>query len=240
MRKIVVFGLIFICFGCIPQQKKEQQLQPLKVVKLNISEPSGITYFNNHFYIVSDRNGSVYKTSLEGEVFQKIKTGYSDLEGISFNNISKTFYLVNERKRKIIEIDTLGKFVEKIKVKGSQKHKNSGLEGICFDGKENALYVLNEKSPKQLLKLSEEGKIIESFKLDFSDDVSGICFDNTSNSFWVVSDESQLLMNINKKGELISSFNIPVSKAEGVIIHKNEIYIVSDLENTLYAFKIPN
>ena len=72
MRKIVVFGLIFICFGCIPQQKKEQQLQPLKVVKLNIPEPSGITYFNNHFYIVSDRNGSVYKTSLEGEVFQKI------------------------------------------------------------------------------------------------------------------------------------------------------------------------
>ena len=104
MKKIVVFGLIFICFGCIPKKKKGQQLQPIKIVKLNISEPSGIAYFNNHFYIVSDQNGRVFKTSLEGGVFQKIKTGYSDLEGISFNNISKTFFLVNEKKEKLLKL----------------------------------------------------------------------------------------------------------------------------------------
>ncbi len=34
--------------------------------------------------------------------------------------------------------------------------------------------------------------------------------------------------------------NIPVSKAEGIVVYNRNLYIVSDLESTLYVFKIPN
>jgi len=213
-------------------------LKPLHVYKLNISEPSGITYFENHLFIVSDFNGMVYKTDLEGVIIDKIQLPTTDNEGVCFDG-EGNLIVVNETKRRLLKIDSEGEIIQQLKIKGKQKHKNSGLEGVCFNEKEKSLYVINEKSPKQLLKLNKEGKITESFKLNFSNDVSGICFDNSSNSFWLVSDESKLLMNMNKRGELISSFNIPVSKAEGIVAYNTNLYIVSDLENTLYVFKIP-
>ena len=67
----------------------QSDLKLIKTVKLTISEPSGITVFNNHLYIVSDENGTIYKTTLDGKVLQKIKTSYSDLEGITYNPFSE-------------------------------------------------------------------------------------------------------------------------------------------------------
>lgn len=233
------FSTVLLCFFCACSSSSQNALKPLHGYKLNISEPSGITSFENHLFIVSDYNGMVYKTDLKGKILDKIQLPTTDNEGVCFDG-EGNLIVVNETKRKLLKIDNKGEVFRKLKIKGKQKNKNSGLEGVCFDKKEKVLYVINEKSPRKLLKLDEEGKIIDSFKLNFSNDVSGICFDNSSNSFWVVSDESHSIFNINRKGELIKNFNIPVSKAEGIVIHNSHLYIVSDLENKLYVFKIPN
>lgn len=238
MKKIVVFGfLLMVLYACISKPTKDY-LKPVKIVKLNISEPSGITYYNNHLYIVSDQNGVVYKTSLDGIILGKIKTKLSDLEGITVSNKANEFWLVNEGKRKLVRIDSLGNIISKYKIKGKQKHKNSSLEGVCFD--ENGfLYLVNEKSPKQLLKLNLEGEIESTTELDFSKDISGICIDKKSNSFWLVSDESKAIYNINKNGELLQKYNIPVDKAEGIIVVKDNLFIVSDSSSELFVFVKP-
>jgi len=240
VNKIIVFGFVLMLFSaCIPQQKKNVSLKPLEVVKLNISEPSGISYFNNHLYIVSDQNGIVYKTSLDGEIQQKIKTKYSDLEGITIDTNSKEIWLVSEGKRKLIAIDSLGRKVKSFIIKGKQKRENSGLEGVCYDKIDSVLYVVNEKSPKQLLKLNLTGEITSTIDLKFADDISGISKDDKFNNLWIVSDESNSIYNIDKKGELLKKYKISVPKAEGIVVINNRIYIVSDSSKKLYIYEKP-
>jgi uncharacterized protein YjiK len=239
MKKLgfLVF-LALALLSCSSKISSENKLEPLKIINLNIPEPSGITIFNNKLFIVSDRNGTIYQTSFEGKVLHKIKTKFNDLEGITIDENSKNILLVSEENRALIILDSLGNFIKKIKIKGKQQQNNGGLEGICLY--ENTINVINEKSPKQLLQLNGKGKIIKKIKLAYSKDISGICFDKSSNSFWIVSDESKLILNIGKKGELIKSFKIPVTKAEGIVIHNNNLFIVSDNLNSLFIFKIPN
>ncbi len=241
MKNIVFLFLVGLSLAtCISKKSSKSNLELLQKIKLNIAEPSGITAFNNNLYIVSDKNGSFYSTSLEGEILKKHSTKFNDLEGITIQESSHTIWLVEESERKLVKLDSLGNRIRKIKVKGKQQSKNNGLEGVCFVESENSLYVVNENSPKQLLQLNLKGKITNKFNLDFSKDISGICFDKTSNSFWIVSDESESVYNISKKGMLIKSYKIPVNKAEGIVIYNNKMYVVSDSENNLYIFKIPS
>ncbi|PHQ56734.1 MAG: hypothetical protein COC16_02710 [Lutibacter sp.] len=238
MKKVgfLVF-LTIVLVSCSSKNSSENKLELIKTIRLTIPEPSGITSFNGMLFIVSDRNGVIYKISFEGKILHKIKTNFDDLEGITIDENSKNILVVSEEDRALIVLDSLGDFIRKIKIKGKQKYHNGGLEGICFY--EDTLCIINEKSPKQLLLLNMEGEIFDKIKLNYSKDISGICFDQSSNSFWIVSDESALILNINKKGEFIKSFKIPIKKAEGIVIYKDTIYVVSDSSNKLYIFKNP-
>lgn len=239
MKKFI-FLVVCVLLSCSSKTSFQKKLEVLKVINLTVPESSGITVYNNSLYIVSDQNGTIYKTSLEGKISKKFKTKFSDLEGITFNTIYHNFWIANEEGRELVVIDSIGNFIKKIKIKGEQENNNSGLEGICFVESEKLMYAINEKSPTQLLQVNLIGEILNKFTLDFSKDISGICFDKNSDSFWTVSDESQSVININKKGVLISSYKIPVKKAEGIVIYNNNLYVVSDSESKLYVFKMPD
>ena len=237
MYKIAFFSLILL-LGCFSNSSSQTILNPIKVYKLNISEPSGISFYKDHLFIVSDSKKHIYKTSLKGKIVSKIKTDIKDVEGIAVVASGK-FFLVDENKRRLIEIDSKGGILRKIKIKGKQESKNSGLEGICFVPDRNFFFVVNEDSPKQVLKIDNKGEIIDKVKIDFAKDLSGICYDKSSNSLWIVSDESKKLYNISKKGKLLSSFKLPIKKAEGIVLKDNKIFIVSDAEDKLYIFEKP-
>ena len=231
--------LSYIIIACSSKVNSQSDLKLINSIKLAIPEPSGISASDTHLYIVSDKNGSIYKVNLSGGIVQKIKTKYTDVEGVTFNSISNSLLIVNESKRALIALNLKGKRIEKTIILGKQKEPNSGLEGVCFDANENKLYAVNEKSPKELLVLNLKGKIVNTFKVKFSKDISGICLDKKTNSFWLVSDESKAIYNITKKGELLKSYKIPVEKAEGIVIHNNKFYIVSDNLNSLFIFEKP-
>lgn len=238
-RIVYLFFISVLFLGCFSNSTSQNVMKPSQVFKLNIPEPSGITFKNNHLYIVSDYNGMVYKTTFKGNILDKIQVSTTNNEGVSFNS-KGNLVVVNESKRRLVEIDKELQKEKTFKIKGKQKHNNSGLEGVCFVPSEKAYFLLNEKSPKQLLKISLKGKLKDEIKINFCNDLSGICFDEDSNSFWLVSDESQLLMNVSLKGKLLKSYKIPVLKAEGVTVANNKIYIVSDAESKLYVFSKPN
>jgi len=233
---IITVGVI----SCLPKVNSQTQLKLINSFKLSIKEPSGIKVFENHLFIVSDHNGTIYKTTFEGEIVKKFKTNYSDLEGISLHPETGNIFVVSESKRILIELNSKGKLIHKTTIKGKQHHKNSGLEGICLDFKKKRLYAINEKSPIQLLELNLSGKLLKSYDIDFSKDISGISFDEKTNSLWLISDESQTILNISKKGKLLKSYTVPVDKGEGIVINKNKIYVVSDSLNKLFVFDLPN
>lgn len=227
-----------ILFACSSKATSQTELKLVATFNLKIPEPSGITIFKNHLYIVSDKNGTIYKCELNGGTIERIRTKQTDLEGITINPISKQFIIINEAKRSLIHSRFNGEIIDKQKIKGKQKKSNSGLEGICFDTSKNSIYALNEKAPKQLLKLNTEGKIISKTDLNFSNDVSGICYDETTNNLWVISDESKAIYQISKKGKLLKKYKTGIEKGEGIAVYKNKIYVVSDFLKTLYVFDI--
>lgn len=241
MKKYIFLVAVALLFmSCTSKISSQNKLTPIRVIKLAIREPSGITAFNNKLFIVSDYNGTIYKTTLKGKIVTKIFTKYTDLEGVTYNSASKNILIVDELLRELTEIDLKGNIQLNVKVGGKQNTKKSGLEGVCINPVARCIYVVNEKSPKQLLKLNYQGETIEQVDLKFGKDISGICFDEKDNSIWIVSDESQKIYNINEKGELINKFDIPINKAEGIVIYKEHIYIVSDSTNKLYIFKKPD
>ncbi|MBI9040045.1 SdiA-regulated domain-containing protein [Lutibacter sp.] len=241
MNYIRVILIVFISFfsSCIFNGNSSAELKIVNSYKLNIKEPSGITYFNNYLFIVSDFNGVVYKVDLKGKIVDEIKIKTKDLEGITVND-NGDFFVVSESKRALFQINSNGEIIKKNKVKGNQKHNNSGLEGLCFSLDNDSFYAVNEKSPKQLLNISKKGKILSEINIDFAKDLSGICEDTAKENLWLLSDESQKIFKTTKKGELLKSYKIPVKKAEGIVVVQKQIYIVSDSQNKLYVFKKPN
>ena len=226
--------------ACADKATSQAELKLVNTIKLKIAEPSGITAYKKHLYIVSDQNGGIYKTTLTGEVVEKIKTNYKDLEGITIIPSSKKIAIVNEAKRSLIYLNLKGTFLNKHKIKGKQEESNSGLEGICFDSSQKRLYAVNEKAPKQLLALNLKGDIKNKYPLNFSKDVSGICYDKNSDCLWVISDESSAIYQVSKKGKLLKKYKINVDKGEGIVIYKKHMYVVSDSLNTLYVFEMVN
>ena len=239
MKNVFLFVVIStILFGCSPKAASQAELKLIDTIKLKIAEPSGITAYKKHLYIVSDQNGAVYKTTLTGEIVGKIKTNYKDLEGITIVPSSKKIAIVNEDKRSLIYLSLKGQFLNKHKIKGKQEESNSGLEGICFDSSIKRLFAVNEKAPKQLLELNLKGEIKNKYPLNFANDVSGICYDKINDCLWIISDESKAIYRISKKGKPLKKYKIGILKGEGIAIYKNHIYVVSDYLNTLYVFKM--
>jgi uncharacterized protein YjiK len=216
----------------------QKNLKVLDEIKLNIQEPSGITFYKDHLFIASDYNGLVYKTNLKGNIVKKIATDFTDLEGVAIDE-SGNLFVVNENKRTFVKIKLNGETDKKYKIKGGQKHNNSGLEGVCYSKKLDCFFIVNESAPKEVLKISRKGKEKDSFKIDFAKDLSGICFDAKTGNLWLVSDESQMIYEISTKGKLIKRYPISVRKAEGIVINNNKIYVVSDSENKLFVLKKP-
>lgn len=239
MIRILLLCFINLFISCNIGGAPKDTLSIYDSYKLKISEPSGITYFNNYLYIVSDTNGIIYRTDLKGTIVEEIKTGFKDLEGVAVDNSGELF-VVSETKRILVSIEKLYETRKKFNVKGTQKLKNSGLEGLSFNPKNNTFYVVNEKAPKQILNISKKGKVLSTVEINFVKDLSGISIDDSGDSLWLLSDESQKIVNISKKGKLLRSYKIPVKKAEGIVVVKNKIYVVSDSQKKLYVFKKPN
>lgn len=240
MKKVLFLLVISLGFvGCADKLNSQEPLKPINTFDLLIKEPSGITFFDNHLFIVSDNNGAIYKTNLIGEIVKKIKTDFNDLEGIAIIEKKPSFLIVSESKRLLVELSFKGKLIKKSKIAGKQHESKHGLEGICYDSEKGFVYLVNEKSPKKLLIVSKKGNIKDTFKLDFTNDVSGICIDPETGNLWIVSDESQKIIELTSKGKLLNSYYILVHKPEGITIVKNNIYIVSDSKDKLFIFKKP-
>ncbi len=227
------------------QQKGDVRPQPLELIyqaKLDVHEPSGlaISLNGNRLWTVSDRKKRVYQLDLQGNVLKKLPKTQFDLEGITTTENENELWIIGERKRQLIQIDTLGNEIRRMKIDlpGS---KNEGLEGIAWNSKEKAFYLLNEKKPGALIKLDHHFSIEKKYVLDVASDYSGLFYDAVLDKFWIASDESRLLMLWSPQLGVERTFSPGINKAEGVAVdaRRKRIYIVSDAENALFVFKLP-
>lgn len=237
--------ITFLCLTAYSCGKSDEvqatnQLELISSDKINVSEASGLTInaTGSILYTVSDNTSNIYELTTDGTVIKEYVYNGNDVEGISMVSNNKML-LVEERTKEIVEYDLSTKNYKKHTIIYNNNDSNSGLEGIAINLNDNTIFILNEKNPGLLMRLRSDFSIIESYNLDFASDYSGIFHDKDLNILWILSDERKTINKCSLKGVLIKSYSINVTKAEGIAVTNNTIYVVSDSNSTLYKFNKP-
>lgn len=247
--QINLFRLAVLCIGFLTlscnknNSEVNDSLNIENVYSVDIEELSGLCELSSDIlYAVSDNTNSIYKISTTGKLLGSFSTIGEDIEGISFNTNDNSLYIVQERKREILQYDKLGNLIRSMAVSVENRDINSGLEGICINPINNNIFVLNEKSPGKLIELNSSGSQIFSADLHFALDYSDMCINPNGEEIWILSDESRKIVKCDTKGNLIEEYNVNINKMEGISIDfkKEKIFIVSDSYKKLYQLNLPD
>lgn len=244
-RFIIILTLFFIfltnCHSDNPTIPGIKLLEPIAEIDLSsfLSEPSGIVYnsANNSFYVVSDTFAAVFEIDINGNLLGSIHVNANDLEGITLSKNLDTIYVVEESDNLITSFLLNGTKINSFSMDVSMNSIN-GLEGIAID-LNNFIYILNEKLPRYLVKLQNEVEISRT-EITAADDLSDICYDSALDCLWIISDESKKIMKVTKSGSLISEWQIPFSKGEGITLVDDKIYVVRDSDAKMFIFNKPS
>lgn len=166
----------------------------------------------------------------------------NDLEGVCQSPLDQTIWIVEERRRELVQLDSLGTELSRKFINVENNEENSGLEGAAIEPVSGARYIANEKNPAQLIRLDAQNQIDQTWNISFIDDCSGLAFEPSGDFLWIVSDESKSVVKCDSHGSKIASYSIDMDKAKGIAVSVSDsiIYIVSDSQEKLYKFKIPN
>jgi len=244
-RFLIIISLLIIslisCDSDIQTIPGIKQLEPITEIDLSkiLSEPSGIVYnsANNSFFVVSDTLTQIFEIDMNGNLLRSIQVNANDLEGITLSINRDTIYVVEESDNLVTSFLLNGTKIKSFSVDVSTNSIN-GLEGIAIDANNN-IYVLNEKLPRYLVKLQNEVEISRT-EITAADDLSDVCYDYVLDCLWIISDESEKIIKVTKSGSLISEWQIPFSKGEGITLVDNKIYVVRDSNAKMYIFNKPN
>jgi len=202
----------------------KDDLELLSTFDVAIAEPSGlaINSTGTTLYTVSDNTAKVYKLSTKGEVIKTFGYTGDDLEGVStFKGVK--LLLAEERTKELVEFDMGSGTFLKHKIRYDNKDSNSGIEGVAYAENLNAIFIT----------------VLAEYDLNFAKDYSGVFYDNSSKDLWIVSDQSKTINKCTIKGDVIKSYSINITQAEGIAISNNKIYVISDAEAKLYIYKLP-
>lgn len=213
----------------------------LRSIPVAVKEPSGLTYDpqTDTLWTVRDGGGGVYQLDKQGNVLKMIDISSSDLEGIAYKPDSDTFLLAEEKNREILEINRQGMILQRIEVpiKWRLWHLNHGIEGICYDPNSRHIFIVNEKGPRVVMELDDDGTVVKSFEVGEAEDLSGIYCDNTTGNLLILSHESKKIMEFTPDGKFISSFPIDIPQVEGITKDMGgNLYIVCEKSKTLYVY----
>jgi uncharacterized protein YjiK len=232
---------------------------------------SGLSYNPETGTLFAIINNPEYLLELNtsGQVLRKILlSGFHDTEAVVSLGLQR--FAILEERRHSISIVTISSDTTEL-VRSEQKSitfnilgkkKNQGLEGIAYDSNAKRLFVVNEKSPKQLIAIegididgTEPNNSLSMSRIWADDsnqqrflqssDYSGLHYDNNSRHLLMLSDESRELSEIDQHGNTLSRLDLSwwsedltssVPQAEGVTMdHDGNIYLLSE-PNLLYRF----
>jgi len=213
-------------------------LEPIAAYATSIPEPSGLAYNAAHGTLlsVSDETSTVYEIDLEGNVLTTVVLEDRDLEGIAVTRNGDTIIVVSESAQSVRTHMATGALLGSISVPVSTEPSHS-LEGVTIDN-HGHLFVINEKKPRLLMEFADGAEVFRT-EPRYTDDMSDICYDAAGDCLWAVSDESARVIKLSKRGELLAEYTIPFTKGEGITVHEETIYIISDADGRLYRFRKP-
>jgi uncharacterized protein YjiK len=192
----------------------------------------------DEFLTVSDTLGGVYVISATGELIRKLDYTGSDLEGITYLFEDHAVFILEEKKKEVVKLDTNGNEMLHFPVPVNNAFIKHGPEGIAFNPLNEHLYIVNEKSPPLLIEMTLDGSVVDTNLLNFAKDYSAVYCDAANSSLWILSDESELVAQCDLKGNPVKQYRTGIPKCEGLVVDSpgSRIYIISEQTGMLYVF----
>ena len=153
----------------------------------------GITIIKDSIIaVVLERDRTIVLLDKKGKVQKRINVDISGkknkgLEGISYNSVKNTFFVVNEKKPGVLlEIDITGKTIAKNELTFA-----SDYSGLFFDQIENVLWIISDED-KAIFKCTPQGELLKKYKVDI-EQIEGISIDLENSILYIISDPSEKL-----------------------------------------------
>lgn len=230
------------------EQERIDALRLINKVSLPISDPSGLTLHANEgqLWTVSDaQGGHVYRISKDGSVLSSLFYSGDDMEGITYDATTNTLWILEERRREMVQLNMLGQVLRRVSVDFGQINENDGPEGIALNTLTGHFWVANEKNPRVILELNTDFEIVKNTPINFTcnfevTDISGLFHEPTRDELWILSDESQRIVVTDSNLNPIRSYDLDILKPEGIAVDlpNRRVYIVSDEIDALYTFEL--
>ena len=217
------------------------------ITKNQIAEPSGITYHPiRRSLFIADDSGSVHELNLHGTSIQAKGLNELDIEGITMDPSTGLLYAAVEDDEAIIELEpeTLSiqrrfRIVRNFKGELLLKKGGMGIEAIAFvpnaSHPEGGTFWVGNQSFS--LKAKDEpsvvcevvvplrtataaiadAAIINAYKMNFID-ISGLAYDSQDDVLILISDTTNLLVEMNREGTILSKYLLPGDDQEGVTL----------------------
>lgn len=239
-------------------------------------ELSGLAYDPDHklLWAVTNNPMELFALDTAGEVQGQYRLdGFSDVEAVAYTG-NDTLIIAEERLQSLTMIHlphqedgellqngwlSKSEFSGLVLDMGSSGNK--GYEGLDYDLKGDRLFITKERDPMQIIEVSDFQKNLNlglfpeihnhSELVDsnlFSRDLSSIVLDQETGHLILLSDESQLLIEMTDKGEVVSFRSLSmgfaglkssIRQAEGVTLdEEGNLFVVSE-PNLFYRFERP-
>lgn len=171
----------------------------IKSFKLDGEDPEGITVIDDStIAVVLERSREVVILDTAGNEIKRASInlkGYfnAGLEGITYDPVEKKFYVINEKKPKLLI--TLDQNL--VEIKRDTLNFSKDVSGIFYDSDLKALWILSDES-QQIYKTDLSGKPLDQFKIKVTQP-EGIAFNKARTKLYVISDQTENLYVFNLK-----------------------------------------
>lgn len=239
-------ALLLLCSLALPACHRpvvppahSDNLRPAGEHALAVPEPSGLSLSADgaSLWMVSDEDGKVYRTDLEGRTVASFSTGHSDLEGITTVGPDEVAVLA-ERARKLLVFSVDGTLLRgmTLDIPGSD---NSGPEALAWSAADREFYVLKERNPGLFLVLDEGMKERSRREMKIARDYSSLFHEPERGHLWIASDDSAAIYVVDRELRIQTVFSSAIPQMEGIAVDyaKRRIYAVSDEEARLYVYE---
>ena len=217
------------------------------IAKAQIAEPSGITYHPiRRSLFIADDSGNVHEVNLNGASIQAKGVNELDIEGITINPRTGLLYAAVEDAEAIIELDPETLTIQRefrisrtFKGEILLKKGGMGIEAIAFvpngsHPEDGTFWVGNQSfslkptaEPSVVCEVVaplrtetaavSEAVIINAYKMNFID-ISGLAYDPQDDILVIISDTTNLLVEMNRDGTILSKYLLPGDDQEGVVL----------------------
>ena len=239
-----------------------------KVIDGLVDDVSALTYdpLRKSLFTVTNQNTRLIELSLDGKVLREIGlVGFGDPEAVEYI-APGVLVIADERPQRLVEVRIDDATTQVDAADGQQlslglemEAKNKGFEGLAYDLAGKRLFIAKERDPLRIYEVHgfphldphspSAIRIIDDHERDeglFVRDLSSLQYHARTGHLLALSDDSRLLVEMDTKGEPISSLSLvggqqglkeSVPQAEGIAMdEQGVIYLISE-PNLFYTFE---